>query len=237
MEIFGLSIKAKVSGVWKLPLIKVKVSGNWVFVKQVWTKISGTWKRSWVSNVSYWYNYSSALNQDFWRCGFLTSIDFNTGVTSFAPIVTNGLTPALSNTRVDNLHVINVSVTKTRTANASYPNGRFTVEFRISSNKDGRFDGNTANNIVANLEGGQNGGVNDQFVKSITFAGITLRRSGNPTGINLQSATPIKDGTGFIEQFYWSWIVNADVWNAESFLGTDTNNLKSLPISIELGYN
>ena len=235
MEIFGLSIKAKVSGVWRLPLIKVKVSGNWVFVKQVWTKISGTWKRSWVSNVSYWYAYNSQLNQDFWKCTFITAVNPDTGVTSFTGQTFNGLTSALSNTRVDNLHVINVSVTKTRTGVPSYPNGFFTVEFRISSNKDGRFDGGTANAVVANLEGGQNGGVNDQFVKSITYAGITVRRANNSTGIIPLSMGPIAGG--FVYQFSWNWLIDADVWNAESFLGTDANNLKSLPISIELGYN
>lgn len=235
MEIFGLSIKAKVSGVWVLPLIKVKVSGNWVFVKQVWTKISGTWKRSWVSNVSYWYNYSSGLNQDFWKCSFLTAVNPDTGVTSFTGQVFNGLTSALSNSRVDGLHVVTAQVTKHRSGDVSRPNGYYLLQFRVSSNRSNQFDGGTANAVIENLEGGQSGGVNDQFVKSITFAGITVRRANNPTGIIPLSMGPV--GGGFVASFSWNWIIDADVWNAESFLGTDTNNLKSLPISIELGYN
>ena len=39
-----MSLKTKVSGVWKENLIHTKVSGAWKSVPQVYTKVSGAWK-------------------------------------------------------------------------------------------------------------------------------------------------------------------------------------------------
>lgn len=237
MEIFGLSIKTKVSGVWKSPLIKVKVSGSWVFVKQVWTKISGTWKRTWVSNIGFLYGYSSSLDMDIWQCRFVGSGNPSTnGVPEFqSGFSQDGVPSTASNLFLDDARFLQLTIFKDRSpTNVNYPNGLIDVEFRISSARKGSFDNNTQNNYIRDLE---NSG---QFVKSITFGGITLRRTDNSSsGSKFSYAGDILNSDSSLRQFYWSWRVAAPHWNPKIELGTTDGVISSgfAPLSVELGYN